>query len=283
MERDELPEYLRDAYGPFVRGHFRGELDFRGALASLFALHNESANVWSHIAGFFLMMYLLLVRVVVLRHGDLCPVPRWPHAVYLIGSMGVLLVSSMAHLTCCMGRAAYRRAWRADYVAIAVGMWTMYVPWCWYSFYSTLDAPHYYRAYLTASGALAAVCVAIGSSDAIQRPSFHALQPLASCLLGVSGLVPVIHTCARHCAESSHVRAATGLCATQLLLNGLGAALFSARAPERWVRPIGRLDLVGHSHSIMHVLVVAAFVCYDRAAAALREWRCMVHVLNMNG
>jgi hypothetical protein len=45
----ELPEYLRD--NEFIKSGYRANTGFRGSLRSLFSLHNESGNVWTHLLG----------------------------------------------------------------------------------------------------------------------------------------------------------------------------------------------------------------------------------------
>lgn len=46
---DDLPEYLRD--NEYIYTGYRAETGFRGSLRSLFTLHNESGNVWTHLLG----------------------------------------------------------------------------------------------------------------------------------------------------------------------------------------------------------------------------------------
>jgi adiponectin receptor len=46
---DDLPEYLRD--NEFIHTGYRSETGLRGSLRSLFTLHNESGNVWTHLVG----------------------------------------------------------------------------------------------------------------------------------------------------------------------------------------------------------------------------------------
>jgi hypothetical protein len=46
---NELPDYLKD--NEFIRTGYRANTGFHGSLKSLFRLHNESGNVWTHLVG----------------------------------------------------------------------------------------------------------------------------------------------------------------------------------------------------------------------------------------
>ncbi|CAM0871709.1 unnamed protein product [Alopecurus aequalis] len=53
---DALPEFLK--HNEFVLDYYRSEWPVKQALLSVFALHNETINVWTHLIGFFVFLAL---------------------------------------------------------------------------------------------------------------------------------------------------------------------------------------------------------------------------------
>ena len=45
----DLPDYLRD--NEYITRYYRADYSVRESLASLFRVHNETGNIWSHLAG----------------------------------------------------------------------------------------------------------------------------------------------------------------------------------------------------------------------------------------
>lgn len=51
VEFHSLPAYLRD--NEFILGHYRSEWPLKQIFLSIFSIHNETLNVWTHLIGFF--------------------------------------------------------------------------------------------------------------------------------------------------------------------------------------------------------------------------------------
>ncbi|XP_028069098.1 heptahelical transmembrane protein 4-like isoform X1 [Camellia sinensis] len=58
VEYHSLPGYLRD--NEFIVGHYRSEWPMKHVLMSIFTIHNETVNVWTHLIGFFLFLALTI-------------------------------------------------------------------------------------------------------------------------------------------------------------------------------------------------------------------------------
>ncbi|OWM82092.1 heptahelical transmembrane protein 4-like isoform X2 [Punica granatum] len=58
VEYHSLPGYLRD--NEYILGHYRAEWPMKQVLLSMFTIHNETLNVWTHLIGFFIFLSLTI-------------------------------------------------------------------------------------------------------------------------------------------------------------------------------------------------------------------------------
>lgn len=58
VEYHALPGYLKD--NEYILGHYRAEWPLKQVLLSVFTIHNETLNVWTHLIGFFLFLSLTI-------------------------------------------------------------------------------------------------------------------------------------------------------------------------------------------------------------------------------
>ncbi|KAL9230569.1 hypothetical protein vseg_005906 [Gypsophila vaccaria] len=56
IEYHALPAFQKD--NEYILGHYRSEWPLKQVLLSIFTIHNETLNVWTHLVGFFLFLCL---------------------------------------------------------------------------------------------------------------------------------------------------------------------------------------------------------------------------------
>ncbi|XP_027356938.1 heptahelical transmembrane protein 4-like [Abrus precatorius] len=62
VEYNSLPAYLRD--NEFILDYYRAEWPLKQIFLSIFSIHNETLNVWTHLIGFFLFLFLTIYTAV---------------------------------------------------------------------------------------------------------------------------------------------------------------------------------------------------------------------------
>ena len=91
---EDLPPWMQS--DPYIRRGYRRQLDsFSACLQSIFHLHNESVNIWSHILPtLFYLSVLLATDYSILHNGvDLSAADNTVIQTYVAGSIACLISS----------------------------------------------------------------------------------------------------------------------------------------------------------------------------------------------
>lgn len=195
------------------------------------------------------------------------PITRWPLFAYLCGAMVCLLTSSACHLVLCHSERTAYVTLRLDYAGIAALIVTSFYPVVYYSFLCHPGLRRLYMGFITAFGASAVTASLV---PAFQAPELRPLRAALFSCMGVSGFVPVAHKLVLYGGRREAVVTA-GYEALMGGLYGLGAAVYAARVPERWFP--GRFDLVGHSHQLFHLFVIAGAYAHYLGGVEYLRWR----------
>ncbi|XP_038975455.1 heptahelical transmembrane protein 4-like isoform X2 [Phoenix dactylifera] len=195
------------------------------------------------------------------------PVTRWPFFAFLCGAMFCLLTSSMCHLILCHSERMAYIMLRLDYIGITALIVTSFYPLVFYSFVCQPFYCHLYMGFITTFGV---ATISVSLVPEFQAADFRPLRAGLFFCMGVSGLVPIMHK-----SIAFHHRPEAILSAGYELLMGtfygLGVVIYAARIPERW-KP-GRFDIVGHSHQLFHVFVIAGAYTHYLAGLVYLKWR----------
>jgi adiponectin receptor len=264
----------------FIRSGYRWRSNACANARSLCELHNETANVWTHLGAAFVFLATLITLLIggpraisglELSAGATAP-PSWPLGVFLVGASACLGMSATYHLFEPLGRTKARFLQRLDYAGISILIFTSVVAPIFYVFFCDQPTALLY-------GLLAALtngtAIVLGLRDEFATEPWRRARAACYVLSGVLGAVPVIH--AIHGAYSNDDKETLGMLMRLLrglLLMGaqyvLGAILYALRVPERFYP--GRLDYFA-SHSIFHVLVVTAAMTHWVTIQSLYLWR----------
>eukprot|EP00892_Ulva_mutabilis_P010760 jgi/Ulvmu1/8056/UM004_0293.1 len=254
---DEVPPQLQ--FNPYIASGYRANLPYRSCMCSLFALHNESCNVWLH----FWPALALIAAVVYISLSS------HPHKLafctVLVPQIVCLLLSTAYHLF--MAQVKHYSAWlRIDICGVFGVMMVPYFITTWWGYHCQ---PFWGAAVLIMyyGCAFAGLLVAAFATSASARAA-----PMG--MLVVVRFASLLH------------RWVLGTCSPAALWSYLqvevlctvGAFINVYRVPERWWhvkqsatkqhRVAQPLDLFGNSHNIMHALSLITMwnICYGVAS-----------------
>eukprot|EP00667_Euglena_gracilis_P015486 EG_transcript_16108 len=244
----EVPQWLR--FNPYILGGYRPPLSVWQGTLSLFQLHNESGNVWSHLLPGLLFTFLAVHHC---RVGS----SLWPAISSGCAALAIAMWCSVAYhlyMPCCRSHAAYCVLLKLDVVAIILALAVSQFVTLAYGYPCVEVAIQ--RA--LAAGFYAIAMLAIAASLTLRSIKGRAALGATFCALRFLTSAYIYGAKASH----FHWYAAAGWHAAAYGLTFCGGTVNAARFPERG-RP-GRFDYWLNSHQLMHILMSFAMFCTYR-------------------
>jgi adiponectin receptor len=249
------------------------------ALAGFFRLHNETANIWTHLLGLFAVLGLLLAAVLdpaslgLVAPPACTPLPVWPLLLFLCGASVGLLFSVLFHGLGTISVAASVALLVLDYIGILIITSASFIPMVCFMFAGRTATRDAYIATFLALTLLAAALVTL---PAFRAPRWQLVRALAFMACGLTSVIPALHFLwhSYHTADSGREWGASLVFFARLWGMGAqyiaGALLFGLHIPERFAP--GRYDLFP-SHAFFHILVVTAILTHWSVLKDMWLWR----------
>jgi len=243
-------------------GH-RPELgNFAACFRSIFRIHTETGNIWTHLIGFIAFVIVTIVFYVKPLcdncHKDIEYNDKLIFLTFFIGAILCLACSTLFHTVSCHSKHISTIFSRLDYAGIALLIVGSTIPWLYYGFYCQFYTKLTYIIAISVLGSLTLLLLTLEKFD---EPEYRTFRTLVFVGLGLVSALPIIHFLIMN-GVSESIR--QGSLVKLVTMGGLyltGAFLYAARIPERWLP--GKCDIWFQSHQLFHVLVVAAaFVHY---------------------
>ncbi|EDW98019.2 adiponectin receptor protein isoform X1 [Drosophila yakuba] len=263
-----LPKWLQD--NDFLhRGHRPPLPSFRACFKSIFRVHTETGNIWTHLLGCIafigVALYFISRPSVEIQTQE-----KIVFGAFFIGAIVCLGFSFAFHTLSCHSVEMGRLFSKLDYCGIALLIMGSFVPWLYYGFYC-----HYQPKviYLSVVSILGILSIVVSLWDKFSEPSLRPLRAGVFMSFGLSGVIPAIHYSIMEGWFSQMSRASLGWLILMGLLYILGALLYALRVPERWFP--GKFDIWGQSHQIFHILVIAAAFVHYHGISEMAMYRVM--------
>ncbi|KAI1200179.1 hemolysin-III channel protein-like protein Izh2 [Nemania serpens] len=252
----EVPAWMHQ--GQFIERAYRKQQDsFYGCFKSLWYIHNETVNIWSHlIVGVFFLAMAIWAAIPAL-HGDYAfkRADLLALQTYLIGAAVCCLFSAFYHCVSCHSEHVSRRCLKLDYLGIASNITSTCVSATYFGLYEQPQLANIYITVILACGLLAFGSMLDPGADGHRAAQFRAAVFIA---LGASGFAPIIHA-----AISPRLTLdgfSLGHVVAQSAVYLTGTAFYIFRIPEKHWR--GTFDVWGASHQLFHILVSVAQIVH---------------------
>jgi len=251
---EKLPPWLKD--NDFLHTWHRPPLlTAVNCLKSIFRLHSETLNIWTHLIGAVSFFIIAVVFFLSSTSGHFGWDEKIVFFLFFLSAIACMSLSWLFHTMSCHSDSVSLIFVKLDYIGIAILIVGSFVPWVYFGFYCSFVAK---CCYLGSIAILGVAVIIISSYDTFSTPKYRPLRAAVFSSLAFLGIVPATH----FSLSNGIIHSFTVGCMNWLVLMGLifilGALLYTYRIPERFFP--GQCDLVFHSHQIFHVCVVVA--CY---------------------
>ncbi|KAF9140966.1 hypothetical protein BG015_001457 [Linnemannia schmuckeri] len=258
---EELPKEWQS--NPYILTGYRFLSSKRQCLWSIFKIHNETCNIWTHMLGLFGLIGLgLYIHTTFLHHGTV-----WDHAVFLfffLAASKCLICSTLYHTFLCHSRLPVMRcAATLDYIGIGVLITASVMATLHYGFFCDVER----WIFLAFSFGMGVVGCILPLYPFFDLPSFRYFRIFIFLGMACSGIVPLTYVAYMKGPINTWNFIAPFCKSGLAYLTGL--LFYGHRFPEKQFP--GVFDRWGHSHQVWHVAVVAGIYYHYMA---------MVHFYN---
>ncbi|XP_047101983.1 adiponectin receptor protein isoform X1 [Schistocerca piceifrons] len=251
-----LPQWLQD--NDYLHAGHRPPLpSFYACFKSIFRIHTETGNIWTHLLG--CVAFIGVATYFLTRPSEEVPLQeKLVFAAYFAGAIVCLGMSSAFHTVHCHSECVGKLFSKLDYCGIAMLIMGSFVPWLYYGFYCDFQPK---LIYLSVVIGLGVTSIVVSLWDRFSEPKYRSLRAGVFMGFGLSGVVPAVHYAVSEGWFNAIAQASLGWLILMGCLYILGAMFYALRVPERFFP--GKCDIWFQSHQIFHVLVIAAaFVHY---------------------
>lgn len=251
-----LPKWLQDN-NYLINGHRPQIPSYFTCAESIFSVHTETGNIWTHLLGCLtficVTLWFIFQPSIKYNWND-----KIAFLIFFIGSIMCLLLSTVFHTFLCHSENINKLFSKLDYCGIACMIMGSFSPWLYYGFYCKTKFIILYGALIIILGSSSIV---VSMWNKFSLPKYRPLRAGVFIALGLSGVFPAVHFLINEGLEISFHRSALGWLILMALTYIGGALTYVFRFPERlWT---GKFDIWCQSHQIFHIcVVVAAYFSY---------------------
>ncbi|KAI9319932.1 pPR-type GPCR protein [Dichotomocladium elegans] len=264
----ELPAWMQD--NNYITAGYRPiTYSYQKCLPTLFYLHNESVNIWSHLLGF--VVFLGLGIQFFLQRPFAESLTRADYIYFysfMAGAMICLGFSAGYHCFCCHSEPVAAQWNRCDYAGIVMLIVGSFYPLLYYGFHCHHTLHVVYLIVITTLGLLTTAVVLLRH---FRTPAYRWMRTGLFLALGLFGVVPTLHGVWLYGLWSALDTLSLGYLIVMALSYIGGALIYALRIPERWYP--GKVNIWGASHQIFHICVlIAVFAHYLGVINAMTYW-----------
>ena len=264
LKFDEAPDYLKT--NPYIRTGYRSPQKYSQCLRSVFSLHNETLNIWTHLLGFIYFFTILL--------WDCWAPPSevtWQDfAVILIvitSYQVCMIMSTVYHIFVSHSEEVSEFCVQLDITGIRAAITASYISGIYYTFWCYPLLGGIYMATVvgfTVVGALA--------RHTLNKEENRWIRMFYFVSFVMWGLVPILHWAVlKGGFYSNEVKIFLPRIMCTYLMSGSAFLFYVAKLPE--ILLPGKFDIFGSSHQWWHFIIWGCLAYWHHMIFTFAEYR----------
>ncbi|KAJ4521638.1 hypothetical protein HRR90_008344 [Exophiala dermatitidis] len=261
----DLPKWQKQ--NKYIRsGYRKPSYSYRGSTRDMARWHNETVNIWSHLSAAIIFSWLL-IRF--LAQSGALTLDVVAVVTFFLGAIVTFTLSFVHHLLSNHSRKVMIWTQQLDHVGTVIFIWSTMVSFLYFAFYCDRQLQAYHVGVATAVALVTGLCV---SQPIFRVPENYHTRTLTFLALGLSATLPTMSLDVRSWERSGCHPVLLASYRNLIILNAIGGFFNCMRIPERFCQDT--FDIMGSSHQIMHIMVVAGALLYRAGLlSAGRAWQ----------
>ena len=253
----DAPEHLR--HNEFIHHGYRKNFNtYKDCIKSLFLLTNESVNIWSHLLGSILFIFLTFsINDFVRGVPETSAIDHVVVTVFCLSFLTCLVFSTAYHIFNCQSKEQADCCFRLDLAGIGVSLCGIYLPSYYYAF---ICIPFWRMFYSGATLVLIIINILfqvlprrLYSNKADKRRIYVFI------FMVLFGIIPACHWIYLHGGfGNAFVQNFVPKIFLMYFTTGLAFFFYASKIPEKYYP--GVFDYFGSSHQLWHVFILLAFI-----------------------
>ena len=251
---DQLPDWYKD--NCYIKKYYRPVYkSYKKCINSLFQIHNETVNIWSHLLPGSLILSYFLYWIFIKERSEYL-IDNFIMCNFYITIVYLYSGSVTFHIFLCHSEKVFNQYACIDYsgiIALMIGGFMTVV------YFLFLCRPVLQLVYISANSICGITALYFMINPKFNTPKYRSLRGIIFIILGLSAVVPVFHMVYLNGLYFS----LNNLYFGHLVIMGLtfifGAILYILRFPEKYIGN-GWFDLIGNSHNFHHLGAILGIV-----------------------
>ena len=266
---DRIPDYLY--INRYIHNGYRVHFTRLQCVKSIFMITNETGNIWSHLIGTLIFLYLLYqVNHVLYLFEKTSPQDHVIVTIFCLSCICCLLFSSSYHIFNCYSKESYDLCLRLDLLGISISICGIYLLSIYYAFYCVVFWRSLYSVMVILMIVINIMLQVIPRRLYTEKTDYKRILLFVAMVL--FGIIPACHWIVIMGGFSDAlVQQFIPQLVIMYLLGATAFFFYITKIPERFLP--GYCDYVGHSHQFWHIMVLIAFLWWYSCSLDLIKYR----------